>query len=183
MKRVTMLCAALAKGERGGRFEWVGLLLAAVGLVWLTWPGLSAPTPTGAALMAIAGAAWGFYSLRGRNSQDALGDTKGNFVRTLPIVGLLLAATMGSFQVTVRGAGWAALSGAASSGLGYVAWYSALRGLTAMRAALVQLTVPIIAAIGGIVFLDEYVTFRLLVSSLLILGGIALALFRGRRCA
>lgn len=179
--QLTMLLSAVARGERGSPTEWIGLLLAVFGLVWLVWPGLSAPSPLGAGLMTVAGMAWGFYSLRGRRSQDPLGDTAGNFVRTVPLVALLCVIAFRTFQLNGRGAGWAILSGAVSSGLGYVVWYSALRGLSSLRAALVQLAVPVIAAAGGIAFLGELPNFRLSLSGALILGGIAFALVAHRR--
>jgi len=179
--QTTMLVAALKNGERPRRVEWLGLLVAAAGLVYLVSPGLSAPSPAGAALMAAAGAAWGLYSLRGRGSGDPLRDTARNFLRAVPLALLVSAATVARAHAEARGVALAVASGAVASGLGYVIWYAALRGLTATRAATVQLSVPVIAAFGGIVFLGEQVSARLAVSAAMILGGIGLALAARRR--
>jgi drug/metabolite transporter (DMT)-like permease len=180
--QLTMLLAAIATGERPPVAEWIGLALAIVGLVWLVLPGLSAPDPGGAVLMGTAGVAWGVYSLRGRRSRDAMGDTAGNFVRAMPLAGAALIASgaLVASHVSPAGLGWALLSGAVTSGLGYVIWYAALRGLTAVRAAIVQLSVPVLAALGGVLFLREAITPRLLVAAALILGGIALAVWSRR---
>jgi drug/metabolite transporter (DMT)-like permease len=175
--QVTMLAAGLREGERPPPREWVGLALSLVGLVALTRPGLAQPDPSGAALMLTAGVAWGLYSLRGRGSADALGATASNFSRSVPFaigssgVALALAAP----QVTVVGVGLALASGALASGLGYAIWYAALRGLTATQAAIVQLSVPPLAALGGVLLLGETLTPRLVVAGTAILGGIALA--------
>ncbi|NIM01899.1 MAG: EamA family transporter [Acidobacteria bacterium] len=173
--QATMLIVALRTGERPHALEWIGLVLAVGGLVYLTLPGLSAPSPIGSALMAVAGVAWGFYSLRGRRAGNPKLATTANFVRSVPIAVIVSAIAVRQFSVSPRGALLAVLSGAVASGLGYVLWYTALKGLTATRAAIVQLSVPVIAAIGGVMFLSEQITWRLLVSSALILGGVALS--------
>ena len=177
----TMLIAALVSGERPHVLQWTGLALALGGLVYLVMPGLSAPPWSGCALMIVAGVSWGFYSLRGRRATDPLAETAGNFARAVPFaVGVsLLAARYASWSTD--GAILAVLSGVLASGLGYVAWYTALSGLTATRAASVQLAVPVIAAAGAVVFLAEPVTIRLIVAAVLILGGVALALRRNVR--
>jgi drug/metabolite transporter (DMT)-like permease len=179
--QTTMLVAALKNGERPRRPEWLGLLVAVAGLVYLVSPGLSAPSPAGAALMAAAGVAWGLYSLRGRGSEDPLRDTARNFLRAVPLALLVSAVAWSGAHAGAEGIALAAASGAISSGLGYVIWYAALRGLTATRAATVQLSVPVIAAFGGVAFLGERVSLRLAVSAAMILGGVGAALAARRR--
>jgi drug/metabolite transporter (DMT)-like permease len=176
--QTTMLLAALASGERPHAVQWAGLVLALGGLVYLVMPGLAAPSGSGCALMALAGTSWGIYSLRGRRAANPLLETAGNFTRALPLaVGVsLLAVSRAAWSA--EGALLAVLSGALASGLGYVAWFAALSGLTATQAAGVQLAVPVIAAAGGVLLLAEPVTSRLVVSTLLILGGVALATAR-----
>jgi len=176
--QTTMLALALSSGERPHAVQWAGLMLALGGLVFLVMPGLTAPSIRGSVLMAIAGASWGFYSLRGRRAVDPLAETAGNFARAVPLALLvsLIAASRSGWSV--EGALLAVLSGALASGLGYVAWYAALTGLTATRAAGLQLAVPVIAAAGGVIFLAEPVTLRLVVSGASILGGVALATLR-----
>lgn len=176
--QVTMLSVALRSGERPHASEWAGLLLALGGLVYLVFPRLeSAPPLLSSTCMAVAGVSWGLYSLRGRGSTDPLSDTNANFVLALPLAfALNLLALRGDAHASSAGITLAVLSGALASGLGYVVWYAALRGLTATRAATVQLAVPVLAAAGGVLFMSERVTLRLLLAALLILGGIALAL-------
>lgn len=173
--QLTMILAGLRAGERPSPLEWSGLALAVSGLAVLVLPGLTAPAPVGAALMAAAGMAWGVYSLRGRGSTDALRNTAGNFLLTLPMAALLLLIAGGAGAWTARGALLAAASGALASGAGYAIWYTALPSLTATRAALVQLLVPVIAAAGGVALLGEAVPLRLPISAALVLGGVALA--------
>jgi drug/metabolite transporter (DMT)-like permease len=127
--------------------------------------------------MALAGISWGIYSLRGRGASDALAETTGNFVRAAPFAAGVSLLSVPHLQVSAGGACVAILSGALASALGYVAWYASLTGLTATRAASVQLAVPVLAAAGGVVFLAERITPRLVVCAILILGGVALAMF------
>ena len=178
--QVTMIGTGLMRGERPVVTEWLGLLIALGGLGWLVSPGLAAPPPGGAVLMVLAGVAWGIYSLRGRKRGDPLQTTAANFLWTVPAGVVLFFADGGGSHVSLAGICWAVLSGALASGVGYALWYAALPRLTATRAATLQLTVPVIAALGGIVFLAETVSARLLLASLLVLGGVALAIF-GRR--
>ncbi|HZN53981.1 MAG TPA: DMT family transporter [Candidatus Polarisedimenticolaceae bacterium] len=173
--QTTMLAAGIIAGERPGARQISGILLAIAGLVYLVSPGLSAPSPTGCALMAVAGIAWGGYTLRGRRVSDPLGETAGNFVRSIPFAAAVGLLALPRFHVTSSGALLAVLSGAIASGLGYVSWYAALRGLSATRAASLQLAVPVLTAVGGVMFLSERVTMRLVAASILILGGVALA--------
>jgi drug/metabolite transporter (DMT)-like permease len=182
--QATMIGHALAGGARLRRGEWLGLALAGVGLVVLTRPGLTAPDPSGALLMAGAGAAWGVYTLRGRGRPDPLGSTAGNFVRaTVPALAVALAAApWGAWRLPADGLILASASGVLASGAGYALWYSALAGLSATRAAIVQLSAPLLAAMGGVVLLDEALTLRLGIATPLVLGGIAVAvLVRDRR--
>ena len=179
--QATMLVAALSSGERPHLVEWVGLILALGGLVYLVMPGLAAPSPVGCALMVTAGIAWGVYSLRGRGASNPLAETGGNFARSVPLaIGVSMAAAPHA-AFHAEGAVLAVVSGALASGLGYVAWYAALSGLSATRAATVQLVVPLMAAAGGVLFLSERITVRLIVAAILILGGVALALTRTER--
>jgi drug/metabolite transporter (DMT)-like permease len=179
--QLTMILVALLSGERPHFLEWTGLFLALGGLVYLVLPGLQAPSPLGSMLMAAAGISWGFYTLRGRGSSDPLGDTASNFIRSLPFVFVISLFNLKNLHLSTNGLLLAAISGAITSGLGYVLWYSALRGLTTTRAATVQLSVPVLAAWSGIIFLSEEVSFRLLLAGMLILGGIGLAVMgRGR---
>ena len=179
--QVTMLLVALLRGERPYWLEWIGVGLALGGLVYLVFPGLAAPSLLGSALMMMAGIAWGFYSIRGRGSQNPLADTAGNFVYAVPLVLLTRLLTFSDIHLSANGMLLAALSGALASGVGYMIWYAALRGLTTTRAAIVQLSVPVIAAWGGVLLLAETVSTRLLLAGVLILGGIALSvLSRGK---
>jgi drug/metabolite transporter (DMT)-like permease len=179
--QTTMLATALWSGERPRVAEWIGLAAAVGGLVYLIAPGLTAPPFVGALLMAIAGISWGLYSLWGRRATDPLADTTVNFVRALPFAVIFSLASLSQVHLSVRGSLIAMASGALASGLGYVAWYAALPQLTTTRAATVQLAVPVIAGAGGVVFLSEAITGRLLMSAALVLGGIALAVLNRRR--
>ncbi|MDN0083384.1 DMT family transporter [Crenobacter sp. SG2305] len=174
--QVTMFSAGLRAGEAFRPIAWLGLALTIAGFVYLVSPGITAPAPLGAALMATAGVAWGIYSLRGRGSASPLGATASNFLRAAPMALALSALLYGSAHATPTGILLAVTSGALTSGIGYVIWYAALNGLSAMRAATVQLSVPLIAAFGGVLLLSESVTPRLAVASAAILGGIALVL-------
>ena len=174
--QVTMIVAALLEGERPGVLEWLGLATAVAGLVYLVLPGLAAPSPLGSALMAIAGISWGLYSLYGRRALDPLAETAGNFLRATPLAVVASAIALPYLHLTPRGIVIACVSGAVTSALGYVIWYVALRGLTATRAATVQLSVPVLAAFGGVAFLSESLSLRLSLASILILGGIGLAI-------
>lgn len=174
--QATMLVAALGSGERPHPLEWAGLALALCGLLYLVFPGLSAPPLASSACMAGAGISWGLYSLRGRGASDPLADTTNNFVLALPLAAGVNLLMLGNVHVTQTGIVFAVLSGALASGVGYVIWYAALRGLTATRAAMVQLPVPVLAAAGGVLFISEAVTPRLLFAAMVILGGVGLAL-------
>ena len=177
--QTTMIAWALRSGERPRPAEWAGLALALGGLVVLVSGGLSAPDPAGAALMLAAGTAWGVYSLIGRASvHPPLATTAANFARALLLSAALSAAAAlwRPPHLTARGALLAAASGAIASGIGYSLWYAALRGLSATRAAVVQLSVPLFAAAGGVMLLGETITPRLVVAGVAIVGGVAVAL-------
>lgn len=174
--QATMIISALVSGERPKFLEWIGLFAALGGLIYLVFPGLSAPPIFSSFLMAIAGISWGFYTLRGRQSTNPLADTTGNFVRSIPLILLAVLPFLPNIYLTNRGILLAFLSGAFASGLGYSVWYAALKYHTATRAAILQLSVPALAAIGGIFFLAEIVSIRLMLASSLILGGIGLAI-------
>lgn len=177
--QASMILAAFWAGNRPDIREWAGMLLAVCGLGYLASPGMAAPSPSGAILMAIAGCAWGVYSLRGRGIADPLSDTAGNFVRTLPLTAGLGLFALQDSEISADGVLLAVVSGALTSGVGYVMWYAALRGLSATRAAVVQLCVPVLAAGGGVAFLSEAISARLVLAAALILGGVGLGL-RGK---
>jgi drug/metabolite transporter (DMT)-like permease len=172
-----MIGAALVKGERPGILEWLGLIFALGGLVYLVFPGLSAPPLLSSALMMFAGISWGFYTLRGRGSRNPLAETTGNFLRSVPMIILVALPLLYRIHLSPKGVVCAVLSGAIASGIGYSVWYAALKYHTATRAAILQLSVPALAAIGGVIFLAEIISVRLLLASGMILGGIALAIF------
>jgi len=174
--QASMIGWGFFKGERFAALQWLGLGLALAGLVGLLLPGLSAPPLGGALLMIAAGMAWGVYSLRGKGAGDPLRVTAGNFVRTVPLAIVMSFLFINRAQVDTAGALYAIASGAITSGLGYAIWYAALPHLKATTAATLQLSVPVIAALGGIVWLGEPLTLRLLLTSAAILGGVALAI-------
>ena len=174
--QVTMIFVALLKGERPRMLEWFGLAGAFGGLIYLVFPGLTAPPLLSSALMAIAGSSWGFYTLRGRKSVNPLADTTGNFVRAAPLAVLAALPFIGQIHFSSKGIALAVLSGALASGVGYSIWYAALQFHTATRAAILQLSVPILAGFGGVILLAEAVSARLLTATVLIIGGIASAI-------
>lgn len=178
MVQTTMILGGLRAGERPRAAQWGGLAMAFSGLVALTLPGLSAPDPLGAGLMAIAGAAWGVYSLFGRGCAVPLAATADNFLRSLPMAGCASLLCLPLLHTTPRGLLLAVTSGALTSGIGYSLWYAALRHLPATRAAIVQLGVPVLTALGSTVLLGEVLTVRLVAAGSAILAGIALAVLR-----
>ncbi len=178
--QATMIGHGLWRGERLRGAQTVGLVLALGGLVGLLLPGLSAPPLFGSAMMLGAGAAWGIYSLRGRGAGDATRVTAGNFLRAVPIAAAMSILMLGKASLDGAGLLYAVASGALASGLGYAIWYTALPAIKATTAATVQLSVPVIAALGGILFLGEAITLRLALASIAILGGIALVILEKR---
>jgi len=179
--QATMILWGLRKGERFQAIQIVGLVVAVSGLVVLVFPGLSAPPLSGSILMLSAGVAWGIYSLRRKTSSDAIAATAGNFLRAVPFAAVLGIVFIPWARVDRAGIGYALLSGAIASGLGYVIWYAALSGLKATSAATVQLSVPVLAAAGGILLLGEPITPRYVLASFAVLGGIFLVVIEKRR--
>ncbi len=179
--QATMIGYGLWSGERLARWQVLGLALALAGLLVLLLPGLAAPSPAHAALMTAAGIAWGIYSLRARGSGDPAAATAGNFVRAAAIASLSGLAFLPWSHIEWRGVGYAVASGALASGLGYVVWYRALQGLSATTAASVQLSVPVLATLGGVVLLAEPVSPQLFYASAAILGGLALVILSRAR--
>ena len=174
--QLTMVAVSIFRGERPGTLEWLGLVTAFGGLVYLAFPGLAAPPLYASLLMAAAGTAWGFYTLRGKGSSNPLADTTGNFVRSVPMIAIAAIPFVSQLHLSSRGLLLAVVSGAVASGIGYSVWYATLKHHTATRAAVLQLAVPLIAAAGGILLLDENATLRLAIAAALILGGIALTI-------
>ncbi|MGH9463978.1 MAG: DMT family transporter [Vicinamibacteria bacterium] len=179
--QVTMIGVGLQSGERPHPLQWLGLVTALSGLVYLVSPGIAAPDLLGALLMAIAGIAWGVYSLRGKNESAPVLSTTSNFVRAAPLTAFASTMSFSLAHAETRGVMLAVVSGAITSGLGYVLWYKALGGLTTTQASIVQLLVPVLAAFGGVVFLAERVSARLVIASALILGGVAVSILTRAR--
>ena len=179
--QIGMLAWAIVKGDRPAALEWLGMGVAFAAFVYLVSPGLVAPPWQGTLLMVVAGLAWGAYSLIGRGSRAPVADSAGNFVRCAPAALLLIAIGMASVRPTADGLAYAVASGALASGLGYIVWYGVLPSLSRTEAAFVQLTVPAIAAAGGIAIIGEPLTARLLIATGGIVGGIALALLASER--
>ena len=183
--QASMIGWGLARGERLGSWQWVGFVVALAGLVALMLPGFAAPSLGIALTMVAAGVAWGVYSLQGKASTpgkapDPLATTCGNFVRTVPMALALCAALLPTLRWDGTGIALAVVSGAVMSGMGYAIWYRALPALQATSAATVQLSVPVIAAVGGVLLLGEAYSWQLQVASIAILGGIALVLRKPR---
>jgi len=181
--QLTMIATAVVWGECPLRFEWWGWLAAIAGLVYLVFPGIAAPSFIGSTLMVVAGVAWGAYSLLGRGIAHPIQATTDNFLRAVPWAVVLVVFQLSSFTVTPIGLICAVLSGTLTSALGYVIWYAALARMTATRAATVQLSVPVIAAFGGVALLSEAVTARMVIAAVSILGGIGLSLLARRAAA
>jgi drug/metabolite transporter (DMT)-like permease len=179
--QVTMILGTLRAGDRPNSGQWLGLGMAFSGLVYLVLPGITAPSPLGATLMLLAGFAWGLYSLRGRAVRNPLAQTASNFARTVPMVLALSLAAHRALHAEPRGLVFALLSGALASGVGYVVWYEAVAGLSGIAASIVQLAVPVLAAGGGVLLLDERITLRLGLPTVLVPGGVALTLLARSR--
>lgn len=177
----TMIGYGVWRGERPGFVEITGLALALGGLLVLVAPGLDAPVWWAALLMVLSGVAWGIYSLRGRTAEDPVMATGHNFLWAAPFALVVGLAGMGTMKVTGTGIGLAVISGAVTSGLGYVLWYSVLPHLTAVRASIAQLAVPGLVAIAGVVFLGEVASARLLIAAVLMLGGVGIVVLRKQR--
>jgi len=178
--QASMIGYGIWSGERLKILQIIGLALALAGLAGLLLPGASAPPLVGSSLMLSAGVAWGIYSLRGRHAGEPVRTTAENFLKAVPFAVALSLVALPWASLDARGILYAIASGALASGIGYAIWYTALKGLRATHAASVQLSVPIIAAIGGIILLGEHLTLRLLIASIAILGGIALVILDKR---
>jgi len=177
--QMTMILVGLFSGNKLHYSEWLGVIVAFSGLVYLVLPDLTIPSFMGFILMTVAGVAWGFYTLAGKSTKNPVSDTAYNFLRTLPLVLILTVVTFQYAALSQKGILLAVLSGGIASGVGYTIWYIALGGLSTVQAAVLQLLVPMIAALGGVLFANEIFTLRLALSSLLVLGGI-MAMIIGR---
>ncbi|MFZ1699653.1 MAG: DMT family transporter, partial [Pyrinomonadaceae bacterium] len=175
--QMTMISIAIFRGERMSAIEWLGVIAAAGGLVYLLLPGVTAPPLNSALLMIVAGMAWGLYTLRGRGSGDPLADTTGNFIRAVPMIAVVTLLFLPNLHISGRGVLLAVLSGAVASGVGYTIWYAALKHHTATRAAVLQLPVPVLTAVLGIILIGEAATARLWMASAVILGGLAMTIW------
>lgn len=179
--QIGILGWAVYRGDRPGALEWLGLAIALTAFAYLVSPGLVAPHPLGTLLMVGSGFCWAAYTLLGRGSKSPLVDTAGNFIRCLPVAVAIILTGLLLRPVDPSAAAYAAASGALASGLGYAVWYAVLPSLARTQAAIVQLTVPAIAAAGGVLLIAEPLTIRLVIASIGILGGVALALFAADR--
>lgn len=176
--QITMITFSLFSGYKMSYVEWLGVFLALTGFLYLMLPGAKAPSLSGFILMTVSGIGWGYYSLRGKNSKNPLHDTAYNFLKAIPFLLLLLYLLLLENNYTTQGILLALFSGIVTSGLGYIIWYAALKGLSHIQASVVQLFVPILAAIGGVIFVNEVVSYRLLVASVMVLGGILLLIIK-----
>jgi drug/metabolite transporter (DMT)-like permease len=176
--QVTMIGAALKSGENLGPAQWGGSAAAIVGLIYLVLPGISAPDALGTLLMCVSGIAWGVYSIRGMSASAPVSMTTGNFIRSSPITIIASTVAFSAVHLDPFGILLALISGVVTSGLGYVLWYKTLLSLTTTQASVVQLVVPVLAAFGGVAFLSEQMSVRLIVASALILGGVTLAVIK-----
>lgn len=174
--QITIILRSLFSGNRLLLIEWMGVIVAFSGIVYLVLPGVTAPSFTGFSLMTSAGIAWGLYTLKGRGSTNPLSDTTYNFLRSVPFVIVLGLLFFRNAHISREGIILAAISGGITSGIGYTLWYMALRGLSATQAAVVQLSVPVIAGFGGVVFISEQISLRLTLSALLTIGGILMVI-------
>lgn len=179
--QIGMLGWAVYRGDRPGLIEWLGFVVAFGGLVYLLSPGVVAPNPLGALLMLVAGLCWAAYTLIGRASTSPLDDTAGNFMRSSPLAVVMIVAGALTHGVSLAAVIYAIVSGALASGLGYAVWYTALPSLSRTRAAIVQLTVPAIAGAGGVLFIGEALSPRLVIATIAIIGGVALAVISSSR--
>jgi drug/metabolite transporter (DMT)-like permease len=170
--QITMIMLSLISGTRLHLIEWSGVIIAFTGFIYLILPDITTPSVNGFILMTVSGMSWGIYTLKGRGSKNPLMDTTYNFLRTIPLVVLLAIFTLQNMSFSFEGIIFALVSGAITSGVGYTIWYIALGGLSSTQAAVLQLSVPVIAAIGGVVFVSEEITIRLIISATIVLSGI-----------
>ncbi|OIQ01120.1 MAG: EamA family transporter [Zetaproteobacteria bacterium CG2_30_46_52] len=175
--QITMLLAAMRSGYRLSALEWGGMALSMMGFVYLMLPDAKAPSWSGFLLMLASGIAWAYYTLRGRACAFPLMDTTANFLRTIPLLTLLLLVFAHDISLSIEGVLYAILSGALASGLGYTLWYMVLPQLASIRAAVLQLLVPVLAASGGLLFVAEPITLSFITAATMILGGILMVIF------
>ena len=181
--QMSMIGYAIVSGHSLRLLQWLGLALAVSGLITLLMPGLSTPPLGAALLMLLSGVAWGVYTLRGSGLGDATCVTAGNFLRALPFAALFVALNWGNAQLDVQGVAYALLSGAVASGAGYALWYAVVPLLATSTAATVQLSVPVITALGGVILLSEHLTFSLTLASIMLLCGIAMVVLNNKKTA
>jgi drug/metabolite transporter (DMT)-like permease len=174
--QLTMFSVALREGDKFSLLSWVGLGTATLGLIYLVLPGVSAPDLLAATLMAVSGAAWGLFTLFARGANHPVEANASNLLCCVVPAALVNLMWFSDFNATLRGATLAVASGAIATGLGYIAWYLAVSCLRGTHAATVQLSMPILVALGGVVFLAEPLSLRLLIASAAMLGGIAIVL-------
>ncbi|MDL0431157.1 DMT family transporter [Marinobacter sp. TBZ242] len=179
--QATMISIGIVRGDRPHPWQWAGFVVAFSGLVGLLLPGLTAPPLFSSLLMIGAGIAWGVYSLRAKGAGEPTAVTAGNFIRAVPMTLVLSLVMVATANIDGAGMGYAVASGAIASGMGYAVWYMALPLLQATSAATVQLSVPVIAAVGGVLLLSEALTLRLVVAGIAILGGIAIVIRAGQK--
>jgi len=170
--QITMIFLSHLSGTRLLITEWTGVVIAFIGFIYLILPSVTMPSVSGFLLMTVAGIAWGFYTLKGRGSKNPLMDTAYNFIRTIPFILILAISTIDNINYSSEGIVLAVISGGITSGIGYTIWYVALGGISSTQAAVLQLSVPVIAALGGVVFASESITFRFTISAAMVLGGI-----------
>ena len=175
--QVTMISWGLFKGERMSALQWGGFLLALVGLIMLLLPNAAVPQLSSALMMLAAGIAWGVYSLKGKGAKFPIEATAGNFIRATPLALVLLVIFWPGGEFHAEGMAYAVASGAIASALGYALWYSILVHIAAIKAATLQLSVPVLAVFAGWLFLDEPVTLRIILSSLAVIGGVAMVIW------
>ncbi len=176
--QITMIAYSLVSGYKMSVLEWIGIFLSITGFIYLMLPGAKTPSILGFVLMTISGISWGIYSIRGKGSKNPLHETAFNFLRATPFLLVLLFFMAKDFNTSTKGVLLALLSGTVTSGLGYTIWYMALKELTSIQASIVQLFVPVLAAIGGVLFVGELISSKLVVASLMILGGVLLLIVR-----
>lgn len=176
--QLTMILIGIRHGEAINRLQFAGLIIAMIGLIVLLLPGATAPSLSDALLMGIAGSAWGYYSIRGKTSVNPLYDTAGNFIRALPLCMMACIPFLNKMHISSQGLLLATISGAITSALGYILWYQALRHIKATHASVIQLSVPVITSLFGVLLLGEILNFRIVTASTIILLGIALVIFR-----
>ena len=170
--QITMIMLSLISGTRLHIIEWSGVIITFTGFIYLILPNITTPSVNGLVLMTVSGISWGIYTLKGRSSKNPLMDTTYNFLRTIPFLVLLVFFTMPNMNYSSEGIVLALISGAITSGIGYTIWYIALGGLSSTQAAVIQLSVPVVAAIGGVIFVSEVITIRLVISATIVLSGI-----------